>query len=143
MDWANPKEIKLNIYGSGNEADYVRKHREFVDSVTSEATKECDTFIERLDELQDGDPKWSQPQRLLTGAIGICSEGGELLNVVKKILFQNQDTSVELRMKLKTELGDVMWNVQQILLAMNWELHEVLAENAKGISNDKNGEKHE
>ena len=45
MDWANPKELKLNIYGSGDEADYVRKHREFVNSVTSEATKECDTFI--------------------------------------------------------------------------------------------------
>ena len=46
-------------------------------------------------------------------------------------------------MKLKTELGDVMCHVQQILLAMNWELHEVLTENAKGISNDKDGEKHE
>ena len=79
----------------------VRKHRDFVDSVTSEATKDCDVFIERLDELQDGDPKWSQPQRLLTGAIGICSEGGELLDIVKKILFQKKPTSTEQRMKIK------------------------------------------
>ena len=134
MDWANPKEIKLNIYGSDNEAPYVRKHREFVDDVTSEATKDCDVFIEKLDALQDGDPRWSQPQRLLTGAIGICSEGGELLDIVKKILFQNKETSVETRMKLKNELGDVMWYVQQVLLAMNWELHEVLAENTKKLS---------
>ena len=102
--------------------------------MTSEATKDCDVFIERLDTLQDGDPRWSQPQRLLTGAIGICSEGGELLDIVKKILFQNKETSVETRMKLKNELGDVMWYVQQILLAMNWELHEVLAENTKKLS---------
>ena len=115
----------------------VTAHREFVNSVTSETTVDSDLFMDRLIEFQDGDAEWTEPQRLLTGAIGICSEGGELLNVVKKILFQNQDTSVELRMKLKTELGDVMWNVQQILLAMNWELHEVLTENAKGISNDK------
>ena len=134
MDWANPKEIKLNIYSDGNEDPHIRKHREFVDSVTSEATKDCDVFIERLDTLQDGDPRWSQPQRLLTGAIGICSEGGELLDIVKKILFQNKETSVETRMKLKNELGDVMWYVQQILLAMNWELHEVLAENTKKLS---------
>ena len=134
MDWANPKEIKLNIYSGGNEDPHIRKHREFVDSVTSEATKDCDVFIERLDTLQDGDPRWSQPQRLLTGAIGICSEGGELLDIVKKILFQNKETSVETRMKLKNELGDVMWYVQQILLAMNWELHEVLAENTKKLS---------
>ena len=30
----------------------VLNHRKFVDSVTSEATKDCDTFIERLDELK-------------------------------------------------------------------------------------------
>ena len=125
------------------DSNEVIEHRMFVDDITSEETRDCDAFLERIGELQDGDAIWNQPQRLLTGAIGICSEGGELLDVVKKVLFQNEDTSIELRMKLKTELGDVMWNVQQILLAMNWELHEVLAENAKGISNDKNGEKHE
>ena len=37
-------------------------------------------------------------------------------------------------MKLKNELGDVMWYVQQVLLSMNWELHEVLAENTKKLS---------
>ena len=142
-EFGNPKEIKLNIYGGTDEAPGIRQHRDFVDSTTSEVAKNCDTFIERLDELQDGDSKWSQPQRLLAGAIGICSEGGELLGLVKEILFQNKKPDVELRMKLKTELGDVMCNVQQILLAMNWELHEVLTENAKGISNDKDGEKHE
>ena len=63
----------------------VMNHRKFVDSVTSEATKDCDTFIERLDELQEN-PRWNQPQRLLTGAIGICSEGGELLDIVKNSL---------------------------------------------------------
>ena len=142
-EFGNPKEIKLNIYGVTDEAPGIRKHRDFVDNMSSKAIKDGDVLIERIDELQDGDSKWSQPQRLLAGAMGICSEGGELLGVVKKVLFQNEDTSIELRMKLKTELGDVMWNVQQILLAMNWELHEVLTENAKGISNDKDGEKHE
>ena len=130
---ANPKEAKLNIYGKSPEAPDVRKHREFVDSVTSDATKNCDTFIEKLDELQEN-PRWNQPQRLLTGAIGICSEGGELLDIVKKLIFQGKQPTVELRMKLKNELGDVMWYVQQILISMNWELHEVLAENTKKLS---------
>ena len=112
----------------------VKEHREFVDSVTSETTVDSDLFLYRLVAFQDGDAKWTEPQRLLTGAIGICSEGGELLDIVKKILFQNKETSVETRMKLKNELGDVMWYVQQILLAMNWELHEVLAENTKKLS---------
>ena len=134
MDMANPKEVKLNIYGKSDEAPYVRKHREFVDSVTSEATKDCDVFIERVDELQDGDPKWSQPQRLLTGAIGICSEGGELLDLVKKLIFQGKEPTDELRNKIKNELGDVMWYVQQVLITMEWDLEEVLAENTKKLS---------
>jgi NTP pyrophosphatase (non-canonical NTP hydrolase) len=111
----------------------VQDHRKFVDSVTSEATKDCDTFIERLDELQDT-PKFHVPQRVLTGAIGICSEGGELLDIVKKIIFQGKEPTPELRSKLKNELGDVMWYVQQILIAMDWELNEVLAENTRKLS---------
>ena len=111
----------------------VLKHRKFVDSVTSEATKDCDTFIERLDELQEN-PKWNEPQRLLTGAIGICSEGGELLDIVKKLLFQGKQPTAELRVKLKNESGDVMWYAQQIMIAMNWTLEEVLAENTKKLS---------
>ena len=111
----------------------VQDHRKFVDSVTSEAPKDCDTFIERLDELQDT-PRFHVPQRVLTGAIGICSEGGELLDIVKKILFQGKEPSTELRMKIKNELGDVMWYVQQILIAMEWDLHDILAENTKKLS---------
>ena len=129
MDMANPKEIKLNIYGGNEDALEITKHRDFVDSVTSEVTKDCDAFIERLDELQDGDSKWNQPQRLLTGGIGICSEGGELLDLVKKILFQGKKPTPELRHKIKLELGDVMWYVQQVLIWGGWSLNEVLAEN--------------
>ena len=133
MDMANPTKATLNIYGADVDSNEVRKHREFVDSVTSEATKDCDTFIERLDELQDT-PRFNQPQRVLTGAIGICSEGGELLDIVKKLIFQGKQPSAELRVKLKNELGDVMWYVQQILIGMDWTLNEVLAENTRKLS---------
>ena len=86
-----------------------------------------------MDELQDT-PRFHEPQRVLTGAIGICSEGGELLDIVKKIIFQGKEPTTELRMKIKNELGDVMWYVQQILIAMDWNLHDVLAENTKKLS---------
>ena len=112
----------------------VIDHRNFVNSVTSEATVDSDTFIERLEEFQDGDMIWSQPQRLLTGGIGICSEGGELLDLVKKVLFQGKEPTPELRKKIKLELGDVMWYVQQVLIWGGWSLNEVLAENTKKLS---------
>ena len=112
----------------------VIEHRMFVDDVTSEATRDCDVFLNRIEELQDGDMVWSQPQRLLTGAIGICSEGGELLDLVKKLIFQGKEPTDELRNKIKNELGDVMWYVQQVLITMEWDLEEVLAENTKKLS---------
>jgi len=107
----------------------VIDHRDFVNGVTSEETVDSDVFIDRLEEFQDGDMIWSQPQRLLTGGIGICSEGGELLDLVKKILFQGKKPTPELRHKIKLELGDVMWYVQQVLIWGGWSLNEVLAEN--------------
>ena len=112
----------------------VIEHRMFVDDVTSEATRDCDVFLDRIGELQEGELIWSQPQRLLTGAIGICSEGGELLDLVKKIIFQGKKPSEELRNKVKNELGDVMWYVQQVLITMEWDLEDVLAENTKKLS---------
>ena len=112
----------------------VKEHRDFVDSVTSETTVDSDLFIDRLAEFQDGDAEWTEPQRLLTGAIGICSEGGELLDLVKKILFQGKEPTPELREKIKLELGDVMWYVQQVLIWSSWTLEEVLAENTKKLT---------
>ena len=112
----------------------VIDHRDFVNGVTSEATVDSDAFMDRLAEFQDGDMIWTEPQRLLTGGIGICSEGGELLDLVKKILFQGKEPSPELREKIKLELGDVMWYVQQVLIWGGWSLNEVLAENTKKLS---------
>jgi len=112
----------------------VTAHREFVNSVTSETTVDSDLFMDRLTEFQDGDAEWTEPQRLLTGAIGICSEGGELLDIVKKILFQGKEPTPELREKIKLELGDVMWYVQQVLIWSSWTLEEVLAENTKKLT---------
>ena len=112
----------------------VTAHREFVNSVTSETTVDSDLFMDRLAAFQDGDAEWTEPQRLLTGAIGICSEGGELLDLVKKILFQGKEPTPELRGKIKLELGDVMWYVQQVLIWSGWTLEEVLAENTKKLT---------
>jgi len=111
----------------------VIDHRDFVNGGTSEATVDSDAFMDRLAEFQDGDMIWSEPQRLLTGGIGICSEGGELLDLVKKLLFQGKEPTPELREKIKLELGDVMWYVQQVLIWGGWSLEEVLAENTKKL----------
>ena len=106
----------------------VTNHRKFVDSVTSEATKDCDTFIERLDELQDT-PRFHVPQRVLIGAIGICSEGGELLDIVKKIIFQGKPYNEENVFHMKRELGDICWYLAQACMALDTTFDEVIEMN--------------
>ena len=54
--------------------------------------------------------------------------------MVKKILFQGKEPTPELREKIKLELGDVMWYVQQVLIWSGWTLEEVLAENTKKLT---------
>ena len=112
----------------------VIDHRNFVNSVTSDATVSSEAFIDRLVVFLDGDMNWTEPQRLLTGSIGICSEGGELLDLIKKLLFQGKEPTPEMREKIKLELGDVMWYVQQVLIWSSWTLEEVLAENTKKLT---------
>lgn len=57
------------------------RYIEFVDAVTSDASKEFLALSERLVEL---DAKGANIERLLTAGVGINAEGGEFLEIVKK-----------------------------------------------------------
>ena len=59
--------------------DYVQ----FVDEVTSDASKNPDDFSDALDII---DEQGVPPERLLTVTLGICAEGGEFTEVVKNCL---------------------------------------------------------
>ena len=46
---------------------------------------------------------------LMTGAIGLSSEGGEFAEIVKKCIFQGKPMDDETIFHCKRELGDIMW----------------------------------
>ena len=48
----------------------------------------------------------AKDQMTLNGVMGICGEGGECLDLMKKHMFQGHELSPD---KLKDELGDIMW----------------------------------
>jgi hypothetical protein len=48
---------------------------------------------------------------LLTASVGINAEGGEFLEIVKKMVFQGKSWSDETRTHLIKELGDTMFLV--------------------------------
>ena len=99
------------------------KYTAFVDAVTSDESRD---FISLADRLVLLDEKGANIERLLTGAIGINSEGGEIMEIVKKLIFQGKKWDDETVFHLKREIGDVMWYVIQCLIALDSSLDEVV-----------------
>ena len=104
------------------------KYVEFVDEVTSKESKDYISFNSRCFEIQkdsDGIPV----HRLLTAALGICAEGGEFTEVVKKIVFQGKPVNDENIFHMKRELGDIMWYVAQACMALDTDFNEIIEMN--------------
>ena len=107
-----------------------QRYAQFVDAVTSDESKD---FVALSDRLVMLDEQGINIERLLTGAVGLSAEGGELMEIVKKLIFQGKPVNDETIFHLKRELGDVMWYVMQVLMALNIEIEEVVAMNVEKL----------
>ena len=103
-----------------------KEYTKFVDAVTSDESRDFVAFSDRIVNL---DEKGANIERLLTGAVGINSEGGEIMEIVKKLVFQHKPWSEETIFHLKRELGDVMWYVVQCLIALDSDMEEIVGMN--------------
>ncbi len=99
------------------------KYTKFVDAVTSDESRDFIAFSDRVVSL---DQKGANIERLLTGAVGINSEGGEIMEIVKKLIFQGKKWDDETIFHLKRELGDVLWYVTQCLIALDVSIDEIV-----------------
>ena len=106
------------------------KYLNFVDGVTSDPSKDYKSFIASLDHL---DREGADINRLTTAAVGISAEGGEFMEIVKKMVFQGKPWSDANREHLLIELGDIMWYVAQATQALGVDFEEVLEMNVKKL----------
>ena len=106
------------------------KYALFVDGVTSGSSKDYQCFIESLSSL---DAKGANIERLLTAAVGISAEGGEFMEIVKKMVFQGKPWNDDNREHLIIELGDVMWYVVQACMALDVSIEDVVAGNVEKL----------
>ena len=106
------------------------KYSKFVDAVTSDESRDFVAFSDRVVSL---DEKGANIERLLTGAVGINAEGGEVMEIVKKLLFQGKPWNDETIYHLKRELGDVMWYVMQCLIALDTDMDEIVEMNIEKL----------
>ena len=124
------KQVDLNKRTSKNQVD-LNKYKEFVAEVTSKQSgnsRELVRHIEQLENVTD-----VNIALLLTGAIGIASEGGEFSEIVKKCIFQGKPLDDETIFHCKRELGDIMWYWVNSCPGSWLGPNEVLAENVEKL----------
>ena len=104
----------------------LNKYVEFVNTTTSNPSKDHTSFINRLMELREQE---LPTERLLTAAVGMSAEAGEFTEIVKKIVFQGKPVNQENLFHLKRELGDIMWYVSQACIGLDISIEEVIQMN--------------
>lgn len=109
----------------------LNKYQNFVKEVTSECSNDLEAFISRCRELNE---KGINVPLLLTGGIGLASEGGEFNEVVKKIFFQGKELDEHSVFHMKRELGDIGFYWINSCRALGLNPNDVIDENVNKLS---------
>jgi NTP pyrophosphatase (non-canonical NTP hydrolase) len=109
----------------------LNKYQDFVQAVTSAESNYPVQFIERIQEINT--TTTINPALLLTAAMGLAAEGGEFVEIPKKIIFQGKPVNEENIFHMKRELGDIMWYWINACRALNLDPNDVIAENVRKL----------
>jgi NTP pyrophosphatase (non-canonical NTP hydrolase) len=107
------------------------KYIEFVRQTTSPASSDFAALLARLTELETQDADVS---RLLTAALGMSAECGELVEIIKKILLQGKSYNEDNVVHMKKEAGDVLWYMSQLCIALDTSFEELMEINYQKLS---------
>ena len=112
----------------------LNRYSEFVASVTSNESNDFEFFINRLKYLNN---QYSNVNvsLLLTSAVGMSSESGEFIEIVKKAIFQGKELTDENIFHLKREIGDIFFYIINACRALNLDPNEVIKENVNKLIN--------
>ena len=109
----------------------LNKYQEFVEKVTSLQSNETGGLTSQLEKLEKD--SGVNMALLLTGSIGMASEGGEFAEIVKKCIFQGKPLDDETIFHAKRELGDIIWYWINSCRALGLDPNEVVAENVNKL----------
>jgi len=120
--------------------DFFSTYSDFVTKVTSEPSLEMDALKNSLDDINNNSS--IEVPRLLTPALGLGSETGEFVEIVKKMVLQGKPASDDNIFHMKRELGDIMWYWTTACASLGLDPFEVISENQKKLE-ARYGEKFE
>ena len=104
---------------------------DFVTKVTSDPSLDIESLKKSLDTIQKNS-KVDVP-RLLTGSLGLASESGEFVEIVKKMFLQGKPVDGDNVFHMKRELGDIMWYWVTACMALDLDPVEVIKENQEKL----------
>ena len=119
---------------------FFTTYTDFVTKVTSDPSIELDALKKSFDEIEK--KSGIKTPRLLTAALGLGSETGEFVEIVKKMFLQGKPPSEENIFHMKRELGDIMWYWVTACAALGLDPYEVISENQEKLA-ARYGEKFE
>ena len=106
---------------------FLNEYCDFVTKVTSQPSLDQKALIQRMEEIDSESNIKSA--RLLTEALGLGSEGGEFVEIVKKIFLQGKPFTEDNVFHMKRELGDIIWYWATACMALDLDPYEVINEN--------------
>ena len=107
--------------------DFFTTYSDFVTKVTSEPSMDLKALKASLDDIESQSD--IKTPRLLTAALGLGSEAGEFVEIVKKMILQGKPASEENIFHMKRELGDIMWYWTTACASLGLDPFEVISEN--------------
>ena len=120
--------------------EFFKTYTDFVTKVTSDPSLDLEALNESFKDIENKS-KIKTP-RLLTAALGLGSETGEFVEIVKKMFLQGKPPSEDNIFHMKRELGDIMWYWVTACASLGLDPYEVISENQEKLA-ARYGEKFE
>jgi NTP pyrophosphatase (non-canonical NTP hydrolase) len=132
MKKENPRNLLMDLSSNMTKVIDTNKYIEFVRQTTSPASSDFAALLSRLTELEVTDD--ADVPRLMTAALGMSAECGELVEIIKKILLQGKSYNEDNVIHMKKEAGDVLWYLSQLCIALDTTFEELMEINYQKLS---------
>ena len=119
---------------------FFETYTDFVTKVTSNPSLDLDALSDSFNKIENESS--IKTPRLLTAALGLGSETGEFVEIVKKMFLQGKPPSEDNIFHMKRELGDIMWYWATACASLGLDPYEVISENQEKLA-ARYGEKFE
>ena len=119
---------------------FFSTYTDFVTKVTSDPSMDLESLKKIFIEIEENSD--IKTPRLLTAALGLGSETGEFVEIVKKMFLQGKPPSEDNVFHMKRELGDIMWYWITACASLGLDPYEVISENQEKLA-ARYGEKFE